>query len=417
MSTPRLTRLIVRRLPFYYGWVILGCVCLAGFARQGPAVAVLSIFVEPMRSDLGWSSAAFGGAVSLGGVLAAIVSPTIGRVLDRHGARILLCYAVLSTGIALLALSLIESLVFFYLLFCFARMNWASPFELGLYGALNSWFIARRARAASIATVAQLAGLVVLPLAAHFAIQAADWRAGWIAIGACVLGIGFLPVWLLLVRRPEDAGLVAESAVRSGAATEPEVQFTRAAAMRTAAFWLLASFTVLVFPCQAGMSLFLAAHMIERGIDATTVATIVSAAALASAAASFVIGFVPRRWPIRYLMAACAVVLCAAAVIMLSISGPLHAFVAAALFGCAIGGVLALLPIVWVDYFGRSSYGAIRGVALSMQVLAQACGPIAAGALRDAYGDYTRSLTMFAVLAAIAVAVALLARKPQPSPG
>ena len=416
MPTRPLVRLIAQRLPFYYGWVILGCVCLAGFARQGPAVAVLSIFVEPMRRDLGWSSAAFGGAVSLGGVLAAIVSPTIGRVLDRHGARILLCYAVLSTGIALLALSRVDSLVLFYLLFCFARMNWASPFELGLYGALNSWFIGRRARAASIATVAQLAGLVVLPLAAHFAIQAADWRAGWIAIGACVLGIGFLPVWLLLVRRPEDAGLVAESAVRSDPTTGPEAQFTRAAAMRTAAFWLLALFTVLVFPCQAGMSLFLAAHMIERGIDATTVATIVSAAAAASAAASFVIGFVPRRWPIRYLMAACAVVLSLAAVIMLAISGPLHAFVAAALFGCAIGGVLALLPIVWVDYFGRSSYGAIRGVALSMQVLAQACGPIAAGALRDAYGDYTRSLTMFAVLAGIAAAVALLARKPQPGP-
>ena len=30
------------RWPFYYGWVILACICLAGFARQGPAVAVLS---------------------------------------------------------------------------------------------------------------------------------------------------------------------------------------------------------------------------------------------------------------------------------------------------------------------------------------------------------------------------------------
>ena len=410
---PPLARLIVPRLPFYYGWVILGCVCLAGFARQGPAVAVLSIFVEPMRRDLGWSSAAFGGAVSLGGVLAAIVSPSIGRVLDRHGARIMLCYAVLSTGIALLALSRVDSLVLFYVLFCFARMNWASPFELGLYGALNSWFIGRRARAASIATVAQLAGLVVLPLAAHFAMQGSDWRAGWIAIGACVLGIGFLPVWLLLVRRPEDAGLVPESALHADATAAPEPQFTRAAAMRTRAFWLLALFTVLVFPCQAGMSLFLAAHMIERVIDATTVATIVSAAALASASASFGVGWMPRRWPIRYLMAGCAMVLSAAALIMPAISGPLHAVVAAALFGCAIGGVLALLPVVWADYFGRSSYGAIRGVALSMQVLAQAFGPIAAGALRDAYGDYTRSLMLFAVLAAIAVLVALSARKPQ----
>jgi MFS family permease len=131
MSTPPLSRLLIPRLPFYYGWVILGCVCLAGFARQGPAVAVLSIFIEPMRQNLGWPSTAFGGAVALGGVLAAIVSPAVGRMLDRHGARSVLCFAVVSTGLATMAISRIDSLLLFYVLFCFARMNWAGPFDLG----------------------------------------------------------------------------------------------------------------------------------------------------------------------------------------------------------------------------------------------------------------------------------------------
>ncbi len=39
MRPPLLPRLLVPRLPFFYGWVVLGCICLAGFARQGPAVA------------------------------------------------------------------------------------------------------------------------------------------------------------------------------------------------------------------------------------------------------------------------------------------------------------------------------------------------------------------------------------------
>ena len=38
-------------------------------------------------------------------------------------------------------LSLTPSLLIFYLLFCIARMNWAAPFDLGLYGALNNWFV------------------------------------------------------------------------------------------------------------------------------------------------------------------------------------------------------------------------------------------------------------------------------------
>lgn len=73
---------------------------------------------------------------------------------------------------------------------------------------------------------------------------------------------------------------------------------------------------------------------------------------------------------------------------------------------------MTLLPMAWADYFGRESYGAIRGVALSLQVIAQAVGPIASGLLRDASGTYTGSLLLFGVLAALAAVSALLARRP-----
>src|SRR5690606_10498179 len=141
-------------------------------------------------------------------------------------------------------------------------------------GALNAWFVARRARAASIATVVQLAGLVTLPLLAHFAMAGADWRAGWVAIGITVLGVGFVPVWLLLVRRPEDLGLAPEAGPARAADMRPEPHFSRAEALRTPAFWLLALYAALVFPCQAGVSLYQASHMVERGIDGTSAALI-----------------------------------------------------------------------------------------------------------------------------------------------
>lgn len=413
MRAPLLARLLVPRVPFYYGWVVLACVCLAGFARQGPAVAVLSIFVEPMKRDLGWSSTAFGGAVALGGVLAALVSPAVGRALDRTGARLVLVYAVVSTALATMAISQVESLLLFYCLFCFARMNWAGPFDLGLYGALNSWFLARRAQAASIATLAQLAGLVAFPLIAQAAMVGASWRSGWIAVGLTVLCIGFLPVWLLLVRRPEDVGVAPEPAHGYRTASGSEPAFTRAEALRTRTFWLLALYTALVFPCQAGVNLYQAAHMLERGVSAGTVAAIVSAFSAVSALASFGVGWLPRAWPVRHLLAACSALMCVGAIGMLGITSATHALIAAAVFGAGIGAMLTLLPVVWADYFGRASYGAIRGTALSIQVLAQAAGPIAAGALRDAHGDYTRSLMLFAVLAGLGAVVAVLARQPR----
>jgi hypothetical protein len=54
-------------------------------------------------------------------------------------------------------------------------------------------------------------------------------------VGLSMLVFGFLPVWLLLVRRPEDTGLDVEHAEKSAVRTEAETQFTRADAIRTRA--------------------------------------------------------------------------------------------------------------------------------------------------------------------------------------
>ena len=413
MRPPLLPRLIVPRLPFFYGWIVLACICLAGFARQGPAVAVLSVFVVPMTGAFGWSRTEMAGAVSLGGVLAAVVSPMLGPVLDRRGARLILCLAVLSTGLATMALSLTQSLLVFYLLFCFARMVWAGPFDLGLYGALNNWFVAGRARATSIATLAQMSGLVALPIIAQLAMRDGDWRAGWIAIGTTVLAVGFLPVWLFLVRRPEDVALQPDRIVAGAAGhAAPEPRFSRAEAMRTRAFWLLSLYTILVFPVQAGVSLHQAPHLIERGFAPIAAATVISFFSAMSAVASFGIGFLPRRWPLRYTMAAAAVLVAAGTLGLIGVGSVVAAYLFAGLFGLGIGGVMTLLPMAWADYFGRESYGAIRSVALSLQVLAQAAGPLASGVLRDATGNYTTSLILFGTLAALAVGAVLPARHP-----
>src|SRR3546814_9458867 len=117
MRAPLPARFAAARLPFHYSWVVLACVWCASFARQGPAVATLSVFIGPMMQEFGWSSAEISGAVALGGVLAALTSPLLGTLLDRRGARLILCGAVLSTGIAALLLSQITALFQFYLLF------------------------------------------------------------------------------------------------------------------------------------------------------------------------------------------------------------------------------------------------------------------------------------------------------------
>jgi sugar phosphate permease len=260
-----------------------------------------------------------------------------------------------------------------------------------------------------------MAGLVAMPLIAQLAMLRDGWRAGWLAIGATVLVVGFLPTWLFLVRRPEDLGLMPDRRATAGelpAAGAAEPSFSRRAALGTTAFWLLLLYTVLVYPVQAGVSLHQAPHLIERGIAPATAATNVSRFSLMSAVGSLLCGALPRRLPIHYPLALAALLLGIGALAMLAIATPRDGFLAAAVFGLGIGGLLTLLPIAWADYFGRANYGAIRGIALSAQVLSQAAGPLLSGALRDGTGSYVRSLEVFAALAFLAAVAALAARPP-----
>jgi MFS transporter, OFA family, oxalate/formate antiporter len=408
-----LPRRLSARLPFFYGWVVLGCICCAGFARQGAAVATLSIFVEPLTHAFGWSRTALSGAVSLGGLLAAVAAPWLGPVLDRHGSRLVLCVAILVTGGACLLLSLTPSLLFFYAVYCVARMSWAAPFDLGIYGAVANWFVARRAFATSIATLAQMAGLAVMPLLAQWAIAEDGWRAGWLALGAATLLVGLVPCWLFLVRRPEDLGLTPDRAPAADAGNKEEPAASRREALRSPAFWLLLLYTVLVYPVQAGVSLHQAPNLIERGIGADIAATIVGTFSLATMAGTVLCAVLPRRLEPRWPLAATGALLGAGALLMSRLHSAPVGYLAASLFGLGVGGVMTLLPFAWAQYFGRAHFGAVRGIALSAQVLAQAVGPLFSGAMRDWSGSYALPFTCFAGLSLLSIGAALAPHRPR----
>ena len=170
-----------------------------------------------------------------------------------------------------------------------------------------------------------------MPLIAQLAIVGSGWRAGWLAIGATVLIIGFIPVWALVVRQPEDMGLTPDGPqspsveglldqASTAAAVAAEPAFSRAEALRTPAFWLLSLYTLLVYPVQAGVSLHQAPHLIERGLDPTIAATVISTFSLASAISGLMFGVAVRRVGVRMSLAAAAVTLGCSTVTMIWIT-------------------------------------------------------------------------------------------------
>jgi len=415
--TRSIAKSLAARLPFYYGWVVVGCAMSAGFVRAGGAVAILTVFVAPMSEALGWSRTEFSGAVSLGGILAAISAPTIGVMADRHGAGRILSISAVVLGVATLCLSQISSLLWFYAIYCIARLTFASPYDIGIGTAITKWFIARRARAMSYVAITQQIGLATMPLIAHAAMGGADWRSGWVAIGTIVLAVGILPSLLLLARRPEDIGL-APDPVRTGkpgdaaTAAPREADFTRAQALRTPSLWLIMGFTVFIFPVQAGISLHQMPHLLERGMSPLVAVTAVTAFSLVAALSSLGFGVFASRHGSRYALCIAALSLAASALAFIAVQHPWQAYLASSLFGIGIGGLQTLLTVIWGEYYGRGNFGAIRGMTLPVQVISQATGPLIAGASYDWRGDYGYAMALFAGFAVIAATFIFFARPP-----
>ena len=409
-------------MPVFYGWIVVACAACSSFARQGAAVATLSVFVTPMVMEFGWSRSELSGAVSLGGVLGALVAPMFGQFVDRAGARLLLVLSAIVVSLCAFALSGIDGLLGFYMAFGLARMCFAGPFDVGIHTAVANWFVRLRARAMSYVGVTAAGALAVMPLLAESAISAGGWRVGWITVGIAVALVGVVPVAWFMRRRPEDLGLRPDGDAPAAATSDDakstmpaERAFTRQQAVRTGAFWLLMLYTGLAFCIQAGISLHQAPLLVEQGISSTLAATIVSTFSLSAGFGAYLSGRLAERFALRVLLPAVALQLAVAALFMREVDSASAGFLAAVVFGTGIGGLLTLPQVAFADYFGRTHFGAIRGLALPVQVVGQAAGPLLAGVLYDVTGSYQAPMLVFAGLGCLAALAGALARVP-PAP-
>ena len=389
------------------------------------AAAVLAVFVVPMTAEFGWSRGVFSGALSLGGLLAVVISPMVGRWIDRCGAGTVLAVASAIVGACGVGLSQVVNLGGYYSLFVPGRACFAAPLELAPSTAISNWFIRRRPLALAILMGTQGTGLAAMPLVAQWIIGGWGWRAAWSSLGIYTLAIGVIPAWLM-IRRPEDVGLpgdpmprdsgprsvAASSSVTSIQAPE-EPDFTTRQALRTRSFWILSIFSAAIFLVQGGVSVHQAAHFIDQGVPGPSAALIVSIFALSQVAGGLFWSTLSVRIPVRFLLASSGMIVALGG----AVTGASGTFVwglsAAATLGGGIGGIHLLLRLVWADFYGRSSLGSIRGITLPVQIGGQLTGPLIAGFMFDATGSYSTAFFLVTATAASASVMVLAATPPR----
>src|SRR5580698_5001437 len=89
------------KLPFFYGWVLVG-VSFVTMAVGVNARTAFSLLFPPILDEFGWDRGVTAGAFSFGFIVSAALSPSLGKLMDRQGPRV-----VNEIGVVLIAAGLL----------------------------------------------------------------------------------------------------------------------------------------------------------------------------------------------------------------------------------------------------------------------------------------------------------------------
>jgi len=155
-------------------------------------------------------------------------------------------------------------------------------------------------------------------------------------------------------------------------------------------------------------------HMVEHvGLSAEQAAlnvTLLLAFSIAGQAAG---GWIGDRVDKRWTMIACMWTHAGALVLLAYADSQVHTMLFAALHGTAWGVRGTLINAIRADYFGRAAFATISGFASLVIMVGMTAGPLFAGVLYDALGNYQRAFVILAALSALGSVFLWLARKPQ----
>jgi MFS family permease len=407
------------RLPFFYGWVVVGVATFAMFAATLTGGAGFSVFIAPMSTDLGWSRSVLVGALSGGTIVGALLAPLVGRLIDTYGTRLALTLCGAGVALTLSVVAGVTTELAFLIAYGAARAIDMGALNLAVTTAVANWFVQMRGRALGIATAGNAIGVMLLVPLIQWMIDGPGWRMAWLVVGAGSGAALAVAALLLVRRRPEDLGLLPDGDTHrphlpSETPTRPaELEWTARRAARSSAFWLLALATCASQFAGTGLTTHQTALLAENGLDPMIVAGAIGLYGFIWTASTMTCGFVVERVSARLVLGlvSLGVAACCAGALLVREPWMLVAYVAA--YGIVGGARDTLDATVWADYFGRRAVGAIRGLSRPFVVGSGALGGFAGAIGYDLNGSYSTVVLLFAAVSLTGMVAAVAATPPR----
>ena len=398
----------------FAGWWIVGASILTNALTTAVFAQGFQAFIPFILDTFGWTRTQLSGAFSFRQVESGAVGPALGFLVDRVGPQKLIIAGGLIVGVGVMALSQVQTLWQFYLVFIIISAGFsAANHSITWPVIISRWLRRHRGRAVGLAMTGPIiGGAAALP--STLMIQAWGWRPVLFAMGA-VTAVVVVVIGLLIKERPEQLGygpdgdpLDAPSASSERAAArvrggEPGLNVRQM--LRTREFWLFTLFLGAMNISSNGFNVHQILYFESLGMTRTTAATTAVIVVVSSGIGHIGAGTLTDYVDYRVVLLGMGVMMAGSQFYLLAVRADsiLLALPFALAMGTAFGGVISIRPVIASRLYGLRNLGAAIGLLNGATIAAGVAGPLMMGVAFDLRGSYDLAIGAAAVLAALAL--------------
>ena len=433
----------------FRGWRVVGGAAGIQFLQAALMHQSFGAYIALLGAEKGWSKTSLSGAAALQSAESALLGPVIGWIVDRFGARGMVRAGILVFGLGMMALSQVQTIGALYAVVLLIALGTSGGGYFPLTVAVVQWFNKQRARALSAMSMGMAAGGMMVPLVA-WSMQTWGWRHAALGSGLIIILVGW-PLASLIHSKPEDVGETPDGLPREGApaATESvaaatgtatpagasvaagadthaaapasttlpaaavQREFTAREALRTQAFWMIGLGHALALLVVTSVNVHAITHMHESlGYSVAKASLFITLMTVAQAAGVAIGLWIDDRYDKRHVSASTMLMHGGGLLMLTYATGPAMLATFAIVHGIGWGLRGPFMQAIRAEYFGRNAIGLIMGLSTLVLALGQIGGPMIAGMLADATGNYRVGFTSIALMAVLGAVFFLMARKP-----
>ncbi len=410
-----------RKLPFHYGWVVVGTGMLCIMACLGFGRFALGMLLPSMASTLHltYSQMGFISTMNFLGYLVAVLLS--GFLAARIGPRRLIFFALLAVGVSMALISRAKGFLPVLSLYALTGMG-SGATNVPVMGLVSSWFASnKRGRAAGFIVIGSGFAIIISGKLIPFVnriVGPEGWRMNWLIISGAVLAIAFAG-YALLRDRPEEKGLRplgAGEGERQDAGNRPhekeQVNIYKEGVMYyLGAIYFFFGYTYVIY------ATFIVTTLVkERGFSEGVAGNFWAWVGFLSLFSGPVFGTLSDRLGRK--AGLIIVFLFQALSYLLAASGLPGIFLYLSIFfyGIVAWSIPSIMAAAVGDYVGARRAAAAFGLVTFIFGFGQITGPAVAGMLAEKTGSFRSSFWMAAAFAGLAILLTAFLRKPRVRP-